>query len=76
MGWPCELGLLPGRALASGSGQRGDQPHSYKRPQNFPGGPVVKKSVRQCRGLRFDPWSGKIPHAVGQLKSMPTTTEP
>ena len=27
-GWLYELGPLPGRALASGPGQRGDQPHS------------------------------------------------
>ena len=24
------------------------------------------------QGHRFDPWSGKIPHAVGQLKPVPT----
>ena len=25
---------------------------------DFPGGPVVKESALQCKGLRFDPWSG------------------
>ena len=25
---------------------------------DFPGGPVVKTPCSQCRGSRFDPWSG------------------
>ena len=28
--------------------------------RNFPGGPIVKTLHFQCRGHRFDPWSGKI----------------
>ena len=28
------------------------------------------------RGRGFDPWSGKIPHAMGQLTLCATTTEP
>ena len=28
-------------------------------PQDFPGGPVGKTPCSQCRGPRFDPWSGK-----------------
>ena len=28
------------------------------------------------RGHRFDPWSGKIPHAAKQLSLCATTTEP
>ena len=28
------------------------------------------------QGHQFNPWSGKIPHATGQLSSCPTTTEP
>ena len=27
--------------------------------RDFPGGPVVKTMGSQCRGPRFDPWSGK-----------------
>ena len=27
--------------------------------RDFPGGPVVKTTGSQCRGPRFDPWSGK-----------------
>ena len=30
----------------------------------------------QCRGHRFEPWSGKIPHATEQLGPWATTTEP
>ena len=31
---------------------------------DFPGGPVVKTPSFHCKGCRFDPWSGKIPHAT------------
>ena len=34
------------------------------------------ESACQCRGHRFDPWSGKIPHAAEQLSPCATTTEP
>ena len=30
----------------------------------------------QCRGHGFDPLSGEIPHATGQLSPSTTTTEP
>ena len=30
----------------------------------------------RCKGHRFDPWSGKIPHAAEQLSPCATTTEP
>ena len=30
-----------------------------------------RESVCQCRGHRFDPWSGKFPHAVGQPSLCP-----
>ena len=49
----------------------------------FPGGAVDEnppanagESACQCRGHRFEPWSGKIPHATEQLSSCATTTEP
>ena len=35
-----------------------------------------KESTYQCRKLRFDPWSRKIPHASEQLSPCSTTTEP
>ena len=41
----------------------------------FPGGPVIESAL-QCRGHRFDPWSGKIPRAMEQLSSHTTTTDP
>ena len=34
------------------------------------------ESACQCRGHRFEPWSGKIPHAAEQLGLWATTTEP
>ena len=34
------------------------------------------KSAYRCRGLRFNPGSGKIPHAVEQLNPCATTIEP
>ena len=35
-----------------------------------------KESASQCRGYRFDPWTGKIPHASEQLSPNVITTEP
>ena len=32
------------------------------------------RTACQFRGHRFDPWSRKIPHAVGQLSPCATTT--
>ena len=34
------------------------------------------ESACQCRGHRFEPWSGKIPHAEEQLGPWATITEP
>ena len=33
-------------------------------------------SLCQCRRHRFNPWSGKIPHAAGQLSPCTTTIKP
>ena len=30
----------------------------------------------QCRGQEFNPWSSKIPHALGQLSRCPITADP
>ena len=35
-----------------------------------------KESTSHCRRHRFDPWSGKIPHAVEQISPCAPTTEP
>ena len=35
-----------------------------------------KESACQCRGQRFDPRSGKIPHALEQESPCTTTIEP
>ena len=34
------------------------------------------ESACQCRGHGFEPWSGRIPHAVERLGPWATTTEP
>ena len=36
----------------------------------------AKESACQCKCYGFDPWSGKIPHALEQLSPQATTTEP
>ena len=39
-----------------------------KKEWDFPGGSVVKRICpHKCRAHRFDSWSGKMPHATGQL---------
>ena len=30
----------------------------FKNSEDFPGGPVARTLCSQCRGPRFDPWSG------------------
>ena len=47
-----------------------------KRQTGLPWWLSGKESTCQCRRHRFDPWSGKIPHAVEQLSSWATTLEP
>lgn len=56
--------------------------HQNSSLQGFPVGSMDKSSPCQCRGLQFDPQTGKIPHAmeklslcVLQLLSPCTTTE-
>ena len=44
--------------------------------QGFPWWSSGEESASQCGGHRFYPWSGKIPHATGQLSSCTTSTEP
>ena len=40
---------------------------------DFPGGPVDQTRSPQCRGPRFDPWSGnKIPHAAMKTENATT----
>ena len=43
-------------------------PQDQKEIPVFPGGTVVKKApANAVSGHRFEPWSGKIPHATEQL---------
>ena len=44
--------------------------------QELPWWPSGKESACQCRGHRFDPWSGKIPHALEHESPCTTTIEP
>ena len=41
---------------------------------DFPGGSVVK-NLPSNAGDRFNPWSGKIPHAVEQLSPFTATVQ-
>ena len=43
---------------------------------NFCGIPVVKNLPANAGDTGFDPWSRKIPYAVGQLSHCATTNEP
>ena len=42
---------------------------------DFPGGTVVKNLPANAGGHGFEPWSGKIPHAVEHLSLCATTTK-
>ena len=44
--------------------------------RDLPGGTVDKNLSANCRGHRFDPWTGKTPQELEQLKLGATTTEP
>ena len=44
--------------------------------RGLPGRSSGEESLLQCRGHRFDPWSGKISRATEQLSLCATTTEP
>ena len=46
-----------------------------KKPRSFPGGSVFKKKKKNLPA-NAGYWSGKIPHAVGQLGLCATTIEP
>ena len=62
--------LLPLRAVGRAGG-------SVLRVHNgFPWWLSGKESTCQRRRCQFDPWSGKIPHALGQLNRGAPTTEP
>ena len=62
-----------GRCLSKSSEQELMQ---QKWPSGLPWWRSGWESACQCRGHRFEPWSGKIPHAAEQLGPWATTTEP
>ena len=43
---------------------RGQKLTGKRGGRDFPGGAVVKNPPANAGGHGFDPWSGKIPHAV------------
>ena len=47
----------------------------FKKLQGLPWWLSSKESACQCRRHEFNPWSRKIPHAVGQLNLCAATTE-
>ena len=44
--------------------------------RGFPAGSVGEESACQCRRCRFNPWSGKIPHAAERRSPWATSIEP
>ena len=60
--WACDVEILKREIL--------------KCVVDFPGGPVIKNLPANCRGHGFNPWPGKIPHAVEQLSLCATNPEP
>ena len=55
-------------------GLNSNQVSTGRKLRDFPYCPVVKNP--QCRGQGLDPWSGKIPHDLGQQSLRAITTEP
>ena len=47
----------------------------YKSSSGLLCGPVVKNPPVDAGGRRFNPWSKKISHAMGQLSPWATTAE-
>ena len=45
--------------LLRGARDKADTELQEGLERDFPGGPVAKTLSSQCRGPRFDPWSGK-----------------
>ena len=49
-------GLIPGQLTKIPRAKK--KKKLSKKIRDFPGGPVAKTPCSQCRGPRFDPWSG------------------
>ena len=67
-----------GTALSGTSSSLAAATHSgiEKLAEDFHRGPVAENPPANAGDHRFDPWSGKIPHATEQLSPSATTTEP
>ena len=51
-------------------------PYTHTHTHTHTGDSAGREVTSQCRGLGFDPWSGKIPHAAEELRPCSRTTEP
>ena len=64
------------KLTASPSGEEPPKAYSKSCPDNFPGGPVAKAPLSQCRGPGFNVWSGNwIPHATANGSYSTTKTQ-
>ena len=67
--------VFPGRINGYQKSKSRASPLRVSLARDFPAGTVDKNPLAKCRGLGFDPWSGKIPHALEQLSPCATSTE-
>ena len=74
MGSQSQTQLLP-VFISWGCHEKWPQTECLKTTQGLSWLSSGKESTCQCRGRGFDPWSRKIPHAVGQLSLCAITTE-
>ena len=58
-----------------GNGKKLTKEYEHKNGWGPPWWSSGKKSTCQCREHGFNPWSGKIPHTLGQLNPCTRTTE-
>ena len=74
---PCGQPLRAWREIdQSQCGPRGTMGTSYLLRESLPCWCSGKESACQCRRYRFDPWSGKIPHATEKLSPWAIAPEP
>ena len=91
-GVPVVKGTRPLLSSGLGAGGSGWRWRRARQASSFLQGMVASETSKQCPGLprwlsgkestcqrrrlKFDPWSGKIPHTIGQLSPYTTNAEP
>ena len=65
-----------GMVVINGQRKAKGELEEESKEEGFPGSSVVKEFTCQCRRHRFNPWSGKILHALEQLNLCTTMAEP